>query len=107
MKVETLVNMLLEVGQDGHALFPTETLRNIPAEFDLETMADMADAGLEHRIENLNPNGKDSAKKAELAKMLYHLRDDAEFRAEVGRLMLREYRKETSRLTLGDAAEIE
>jgi chitinase len=107
MKVEALVTMLLEIGEDGHALFPPEMRRDNPAGLDMESMADMADSALEHQIENLAQRSKKFAQKDEMIKMLYHLRDDAEFRAEVGRLMLREFRKEFTSLAFGDAAEID
>lgn len=107
MKVEILVNMLLEAGDDGHALFPTEMLRVNSVELDVETMADLAEESLAHQIQSLKPRSKKFAQKDEMAKMLYHLRDDAEFRAEVARVMLREYRKEFANREVSEAVDID
>jgi len=107
MKVELLVNMLLEAGEDGHALFPDEMLRVTSAELGVGKMADLAEASLEHQIQSLKPGSKKFAQKDEMVKMLYHLRDDAEFCAEVARVMLREYRKEFANLAVGEAVDVD
>ena len=107
MKVEQLVDMLLEASADGHALFPTEMLRITSAELDVDTMANLAENSLVHQIQALKPGSKKFAQKDEMAKMLYHLRDDAEFRAEVARVMLREYRKEFADLVADVALDID
>jgi len=94
MQVQMLVNILLEAGENGHSLFPPEMLCDTIATVDVDMMGDMADAALEHHILLLTPSSKKYPQKEEMIKLLYHLRGDVEFRAEVARVMIREYRKE-------------